>query len=122
MGALYDLRPGHIHMGTSISGAMVRIWPTADPDLWHLGCACYPPHATEQPVPSARMLKERRSGGPAGRGRSTRSIPTWRWCARVGLAGDLEALTYRPLFARAQVVARATLPALGRVPARPPGA
>lgn len=61
MGTLWELRPGHIHMGTSISGAVARIWPTADPDLWHLGCACYPPHATEQPVPSseiAAMLEE----------------------------------------------------------------
>jgi hypothetical protein len=56
-GDLPALTVGNIHMGIGVSGAVARIWPTPDPDLWHVGLAGYPPRATEEPVRTERVAE-----------------------------------------------------------------
>lgn len=62
-GDLPTLVPSHIHMGTSLSGAVARVWPSPDPNLWHVSLAGYPPRATEEPVPTERVAALLREWG-----------------------------------------------------------
>jgi hypothetical protein len=48
MSDLPILAPGHIHTGTTVAGIGVRIWPTPDPERWHVGTSR--PQATTEPV------------------------------------------------------------------------
>jgi len=47
---LPPLIPGHIHMGSSEAGYLVRIWPTPDPERWHVTCNRGEGSSTSEPV------------------------------------------------------------------------
>lgn len=44
-----SLIPGHTHMDMTIAGHVVRIWPTPDPEHWHVS-SNRGPDATSEPV------------------------------------------------------------------------
>jgi len=47
-----ELVPGHIHMGLTPDGNIARVWPTPDPDRWHVTFSrCS--RATTEPVSTA---------------------------------------------------------------------
>lgn len=49
------LIPGHIHQPWGVSGSLVTVWLTPDPDRWHLSLASGSPRATEAAVYSDQV-------------------------------------------------------------------
>ena len=45
-----ELFPGCIHMGTTVDGNLAHVWPTPDPERWHVSCNRGEGSSTSEPV------------------------------------------------------------------------
>ena len=82
-----ELFPGCIHMGTTVDGDLAHVWPTPDPERWHVSFS-RGPLATFEPVLTAEVAGVLDEWGVR--------VDSWTaWAGRIGEAVGAVAISPR---------------------------